>query len=269
MMDVLAPIAGIPGVIGAAVFTSDDRCLAAMLHPPYEEVLVQRTMRALRQALMVLNASFDSEDSWSGMFLRCDGGHLVIKRVDDHALLVFGQPAMSVAMVNVGLNVAAIKLRAAPAPASASPAAAAPPPPPRQPPPPSVPPWPTPGSGSIPRSPTSLSQGVPMQPMSGSGSIPGAGTSMLSWPNQVGEQPAVGVLSRTTVEQLLRLMAKHVGPGAKVVMRDELVALGLAPTAVPFSSFSDLVDQLARHIQDASRRNAFMIEAELIGLHAR
>jgi hypothetical protein len=251
MTEALAPIAGIPGVTGAAVFADDDRCLAAALQPPYDELLVERAMRTLRQALLTLNVSFDSEATWSGLFLRCDGGHLVVKRTGDHTVLVFGDTSLNVAMVNVGLNVAALKLRTAsgvPAPYTAG------------------------GLGSQPV-PAHLDFLDPRAALTvGYGQATVAGGSPLA-PLPVTPEsasgavaPAAGMVPRSLLEQVLRALARPLGPAARTVLRDELVGLGLAPLAVPLASYSDLVDQLAQRIQDPARRAAFIVEAELAGI---
>jgi hypothetical protein len=253
LRDALAPIAGIPGVTGAAVFGDGDRCLAAALQPPYEELLVERAMRTLRQALLTLNVSFDSAETWSGLFLRCDGGHLVVKRSGEHTLLVFGDASLNVAMVNVGLNVAALKLRAAsgvPAPYTAG------------------------GLGSQPvashdfldpRAALTVGYG---QAVIATGSP--AAPLPLSPPAAIAGEvaPAAGMVPRALLEQVLRALARTLGPSARDMLRDELVGLGLAPQAVPLASFSDLVDQLALRVQDPGRRAAFLVEAELAAIAA-
>jgi hypothetical protein len=252
LRDALAPIASIPGVTGAAVFGDGDRCLAAALQPPYEELLVERAMRTLRQALLTLNVSFDSAATWSGLFLRCDGGHLVVKRSGDHTLLVFGDASLNVAMVNVGLNVAALKLRAAsgvPAPYTAGglgsqpvtshdfldPRAAL-----------------TVGYGQAAIATGSPAAPLPLAPAAIAGEV----------------APAAGMVPRALLEQVLRALARTLGPSARDMLRDELVGLGLAPQAVPLASFSDLVDQLALRVQDPGRRAAFLVEAELAAIAA-
>lgn len=259
MREALTPIAGIPGVIGAALFAADDRCVVSALIPPYEDVLVERVMRTLRQALITLNVTLDSEATWSGLFLRCDGGHLVLRRIGEMVMLVFGHPTMNVAMVNVGLNVAALKLQVA----AGSGLAQAP-----------VPAAPM-GSGPIPRAAsqtTTTSRGVPVAippapsgPTAGSAARGTQPTPSFGWPTA--PATAAGAVPRATLEQVLRALARHLGPPAQVMMLDELVALGFAPNTVPFASYSELIDRLAAHVPDQERRTAFLFEAELVGIH--
>jgi hypothetical protein len=241
MREALTPIAGIPGVIGTALLSADDRCLTSALMPPYEEMLIERVMRGLRHALVTLNVTLDSEQTWSGLYLRCDGGHLLVRRIGEMVMLVFGQPTMNVAMVNVGLNVAAMKLRVGEGsgvvPTPPRPAAPA-------------------GSGPIPRT---SSQRIPM-PVRSAASGPVMGWSAAS-------TTAAGVVPRTTLDVVLRALAKQIGASAQTVMLDELVALGLAPNNVPFASYTTMIDRLAQHVGEPGRRTAIVIEAELAGIH--
>jgi predicted regulator of Ras-like GTPase activity (Roadblock/LC7/MglB family) len=247
MTEALAPIAGIPGVAGAAVFADDDRCLAAALQPPYDEALVERAMRTLRHALLTLNVSFDSEATWSGLFLRCDGGHLVVKRAGEHTILVLGDLGLNVAMVNVGLDVAALKLRVAsgvPAPYTAG------------------------GLGSQPvASPDFLDPRTARTVGYGQAPIAAGSPVAPAMADRVAEvAPAAGMVPAGLLDQVLRALARYLGATARAAVHEELIGLGLAPHAVPLASYSDLVDQLAHRIQDPARRTAFVIEAELVGI---
>jgi predicted regulator of Ras-like GTPase activity (Roadblock/LC7/MglB family) len=250
MTEALAPLAGIPGVTGAAVFADDDRCLAAALQPPYDEALVERAMRTLRHALLTLNVSFDSEATWSGLFLRCDGGHLVVKRAGEHTILVLGDVGLNVAMVNVGLDVAALKLRMAsgvPAPYTAG------------------------GLGSQPvAGPDFLDPRAARTVGYGQAPIAaGSPVAPLAMADRLAEiTPAAGMVPAGLLEQVLRALARYLGTAARAAIQEELIDLGLAPHAVPLASYSDLVDQLARRIQDPARRTAFLVEAELLGIGA-
>ena len=248
MQDLLTPIAGIPGVAGAALFDDDDRCVAAALHPPLDEALIERAMRTLRQALVVLNVSFDSETTWSGLFLRCEGGHVIVKRVEGHTVLVVGEPSLNVAMINVGLNVAAMSLRGGRLGRGTEPRGLL---------------GPRPGQGSQP---------IPAQtPPPGDFLDPRAARTVgySSGSSGGAEVAAASVVPRATLELVLRALARHLGPAARAVIQAELVAIGVVPQAVPLACYSDLIDQVARHIPEAGGRTAFLIEAELAGIHAR
>ncbi len=119
----------------------------------------------------------------------------------------------------------------------------------------------------LPAGPLSSSQGNPHTPAHGTqisqsnprlGSMSGLGSSQGGH-----EAPAVpDAVGRPIVDALLKALAKHIGPFAKLIMKEELTKLGVTAATLGFSQYEDFVGLLGRRLQDPVKRREFMTEAE-------
>jgi hypothetical protein len=299
MSTALAGLNQIPGVIGSVIFNAQDECVVHMMPAPFEPMLLGRVMSELRNALNVLSY-LDDSSSWNAIVIRYDAGYLVVRQLHKLTVMVIAQPTLNPAMLSVGFNVAALKLeKEGLPPAPLPPPPAAPPrstgafstqmpiqPPPHQqhahqqpaplPPPPVY-------SAPVPAHTSSHPIAQPHQTGSSSGSlsvsqsggIPGisavsqssprlASASISGWREGSQEtNPAVAdAVGKNIMDGLLRALARHIGPFAKLIMKEELTKLGLTPSTLGFSQYDDFVSLLSRRVQDPAKRREFITEAE-------
>jgi hypothetical protein len=66
------------------------------------------------------------------------------------------------------------------------------------------------------------------------------------------------------MDGLLRALARHIGPFAKLIMKEELTKLGLTPATLGFAQYEDFVSLLSRRVQDPAKRREFITEAEAL-----
>lgn len=109
MNTVLAGVNAVPGVVGSCVFDREDRCVAQLLPPPYEPILLRALMQEVRASLSVL-AYLEGADRWNELILSCDGGLVSFRSVGPYTLMVLAGTELNVAMLGVGASVAALKL---------------------------------------------------------------------------------------------------------------------------------------------------------------
>lgn len=291
MSTALAGLNQIPGVIGSVIFNQQDECVVHMMPAPFEPMLLGRVMSELRNALNVLSY-LDDSSSWNAIVIRYDAGYLVVRQLMRLTVMVIAQPSLNPAMLSVGFNVAALKLEK-----EGLPPAPLPPPPPmpprpsaaygaqQMPLPQSQQPAPLPPPPSYPSSPPVHTSSHPVQAagsnsgnmsISQSGGIPGisavsqssprlASASMSGFRSDSGHDstPTVAdAVGKTIMDGLLRALARHIGPFAKLIMKEELTKLGLTPSTLGFSQYDDFVSLLSRRVQDPAKRREFMKEAE-------
>lgn len=290
MSSALTGLNQIPGVIGSVIFNQDDECIAHLMPPQYDAEILAQVMAELRNALEVL-AYLDENATWNAIVLRFHDGYLVMRQIQKLTVLVLAQPTLNPAMLSVGFNVAALKLEKEVLPPSALP-------------PPPAPPAPPPLQTTAPavRAPTQQPSGRTTQPVaplgqsydgqsppagslgstrdfaiSQSGSIPGitprSGTNPRfatasqaradSRDGSLGSSTADAV-GRTIVEALLVALARHIGPFAKLIVKEELSRLGVTAATLGVAQYDDFVTLLSRRVQDPSKRREFMAEAEAL-----
>jgi hypothetical protein len=301
MSSALQGLNQIPGVIGSVIFNQNDECVVHMMPPPYEPMLLGGVMAELRNALNVL-AYLDENATWNAIVARFDAGYVVIRQFQRMTIMVLAQPTLNPAMLSVGFNVAALKLEKEglpPAPLPPPPL----PPPPRQttnmmaavPPPPVQPGYPSPlppPAMTPPRGvpqPASSSSTPIMSPMGGagmssqgfsisqSGGIPGIPPVSQSSPrlatasvtgfrsDSQDTNPAIpDAVGKNIMDGLLKALARHIGPFAKLIMKEELTKLGATATTLGFSQYEDFVSLLSRRVQDPAKRREFITEAEAL-----
>jgi len=287
MSDVLQGLTNIPGVMGAALFGSGDECIEHQLSPPYEPIVMTGALSEIRQALSVLSY-LEGADQWNALVLRFEAGYLVIRSAGGFVLMVLAQPTLNPAMLSVGFNIALQKLAKMPSvhvPAARTPAptpqraqTATPPPTPpplpaatRQAPPP--PPAARASGNGLPVATTSQPSGPlrdsspavgSAQSMSQSPSL-AAGSSVLSSSDAVHIMP--DAVDRDTMDKLLKALARHIGPFAKMIMKEELTRLGATHSTLEHTRYDELLGSLARRVTDPGKRREFVTEAER--LHKR
>lgn len=77
--------------------------------------------------------------------------------------------------------------------------------------------------------------------------------------------PAIpDAVGKNIMDSLLRALARHIGPFAKLIMKEELTKLGLTPTTLGFAQYDDFVSLLSRRVQDPAKRREFITEAEAL-----
>jgi predicted regulator of Ras-like GTPase activity (Roadblock/LC7/MglB family) len=285
----------IPGVVGSVLFNHDDEVVVSMMPPPYDRELLGGVMAELRNTLNVL-AYLDENATWNAIVARFDTGYLVLRQVQRMTILVLAQSTLNPAMLSVGFNVAALKLEKeglppAPLPppplpppprASTVPAAIAPPAPiaaaavmAQQAPPPNL----TPPRGMPPASGTPAPTGLSSRDLSisQSGGIPGIAPVSQSSPRLASASvsgfrsdsqdtnPALpDAVGKNIMDGLLKALARHIGPFAKLIMKEELTKLGATATTLGFGQYEDFVSLLSRRVQDPAKRREFITEAEAL-----
>jgi predicted regulator of Ras-like GTPase activity (Roadblock/LC7/MglB family) len=295
MSSALTGLNQIPGVLGSVIFNEHDECVVHMMPPPFEPDLLGKVMAELRNALNVLHY-LDDTDSWTAIVIRFDAGYLVVRNIGAMTVMVIAQPTLNPAMLSVGFNVAALKLEKEGMPAPAPPASLPLPlPPPPQGPPvrrerdlggyPAPPPLPLSpmsnlGLGSPPPMalPLSSSQSLPL-PQSPQGTTrPGTPAVSQSSP-RVASSSTSGFQSdsqgqgmipitvpdavgKPVMDSLLRALARHIGPFARLMIKEELTKLGCTLTTLGMSQYEDFISMLGRRLQDPNKRREFMTEAE-------
>jgi hypothetical protein len=219
-------------------------------------------------------------------------------------VMVIAQPTLNPAMLSVGFNVAALKLeKEGLPPAPLPPPPVLPPVPPRhtqphqvaamppmptssfstgvaaqmpiQPPP--LPPVPVPTNTTPPGGMAASASSSGNLSVSQSGGIPGISAVSQSNPRlasasvsgfrsesqdtMVTVPDAVG---KHIMDALLKALARHIGPFAKLIMKEELTKLGLTPLTLGFAQYDDFVSLLSRRVQDPAKRREFITEAEAL-----
>jgi predicted regulator of Ras-like GTPase activity (Roadblock/LC7/MglB family) len=301
MSNALIGLNQIPGVIGSAIFNAQDECVVHMMPAPFDPDLLGKAMAELRNSLNVL-AYLDENATWSAIVVRYERGYVVVRSIQGLTIVVLAQPTLNPAMLSVGFNVAALKLEKEgvppplhvplplplpPPPPMAAPPAPPPPPPPMAPPPslaatmmagprsttltgmpqPTAPPPPLPPvssssqnlsisqSGRIPMAvtPVSHSSGHVSQSATGQTFRESSDSGVSARPDSVG--PYV-------MDGLLKALARHIGPFAKLILKEELHKLGATAATLGFAQYEDFVGMLAGRLQDPAKRREFVEEAE-------
>lgn len=294
MSNALTGLNQIPGVLGSAIFNAQDECVVHMMPQPFEPMLLGSVMAELRNALNVLTY-LDDSGTWGAIVIRYEQGFLVVRQLHRVTVMVIAQPSLNPAMLSVGFNVASLKLEK-----EGLPPAPLPPPPPLPPPrmerqtsgqmpamtmPLAAPPVPAPLPPPPPYSPTPPA-GFPAASGSGhssgsvsvsqSGGLPGIAAVSQSSPrlsssmtggfrthDSQDTSPAVpDAVGKVIIDALLKALARHIGPFAKLIMKEELNKLGLTPATLGFGQYEDFVSLLSRRVQDPAKRREFITEAE-------
>lgn len=233
MKDILEKLCSIQGVVGCAVYDGSDNCLAHAAPEVFEPILFTRVIGELQEAFN-LYRSIEASASLSTFIARFEDGYLDVRWVNGHAILTMAKPSVNTAMLNVGLNAAALKLSKVlagePVPAS--------------------------GSGVVVKTPPPL-------PSVGDSRRMGSGLSISpgSRPDQLVPPDAVGL---SVVNALVKLLAQEVGPFAKVHVKNELAKLGVSAQTVGRGQFLDLIGMVAKKIPDVAKQRDFVAAAKAL-----
>jgi hypothetical protein len=286
MSSALLGLNQIPGVIGSVIFNPADECVAHMMPPEYEPALLGQVMAEMRNTLNVL-AYLDENATWTAIVVRYEGGYVVVRQFHRMTVMVLAQPTLNPAMLSVGFNVAALKLEkeglpppplpppplppprtsgALPLPALTPPKGVATPAPL---PPPPVPPSNHGQSAGLSSRDLSISQsggilGVPPMSQSSPRLATASGTGFRSGDSQDTNPAIPDAVGKNIMDGLLKALARHIGPFAKLIMKEELTKLGATATTLGFSQYEDFVSLLSRRVQDPSKRREFITEAEAL-----
>jgi hypothetical protein len=77
--------------------------------------------------------------------------------------------------------------------------------------------------------------------------------------------PAIpDAVGKNIMAGLLKALARHIGPFAKLIMKEELTKLGATATTLGFSQYEDFISLLSRRVQDPAKRREFITEAEAL-----
>lgn len=107
--DLLYGLFQVNGVVACAAFDGSGSCISSSLKPPYEQVLVERSMQSARQALDVFKAT-DSNTQISHIILKGTDGSLVLRWEEEKLLVSVVRSETNMAMLNVAMNVVVAKL---------------------------------------------------------------------------------------------------------------------------------------------------------------
>jgi hypothetical protein len=294
----------IPGVLGSAIFNAQDECVVSMMPPPYEPMLLGQVMTELRNALNVLTYLDEASTWGAIVIRYRQGYVVVrqIQRMTvmviaqptlNPAMLSVGFNVAALKLEKEGVPPAPLPPPPLPPPPprTSGPHMAQPqqmpqgnhpslsgqmpiPAPPPLPAPPqpynSTPPTGLPSGSASSSSNLSISQsgGIPgiaavsqSSPRLASASMSGGFRSHESQDTAVSIPDAVG---KNIMDGLLRALARHIGPFAKLIMKEELTKLGVTPTTLGFSQYEDFVSLLSRRVQDPVKRREFLTEAEAL-----
>lgn len=121
MNDILEKLNVIDGVTGCAIFDANDQCLGHATLPVYEPILLTKVMNELREVFN-LYRSIDASATLNTFIASFEEGFLIVRWVNKYAILAMATPKVNTSMLNVGLNVAALKLASATPPEVSQPA---------------------------------------------------------------------------------------------------------------------------------------------------
>jgi hypothetical protein len=225
MQNVLSNLSEIQGVNGYSVFDARGSSVEHQMPKPYEVVLISRVLDEVRSAVDPMR--YVDGGKISSLVSRFESGTLVVREYKRHTVLVLTSTAVNMAMLNVALNVAEMKLeRLGESPAEHPSAAAVP-----------------------------IIHEPPSASLSKSGSM-----NLTASPIPEGGIPHDAVGMRV-MNELWKLMAPALGPAAKFVLKQQLKEMGLhAQTVVP-AQFADLIMTLAPKIPNPEARNTFVAAA--------
>ncbi len=232
MQSALAGLTQIRGVKGYSVFDARGTCVEHQMPPPYEPILINQAIGELRAAFDAVKCLDESGmDSFVGRF---ELGCIVLKPLSNHTVMLLTAPDVNMATLNIGLKVALLKLER-------------------------VESGTLPSRDSVPHSGHNF--GARANISSNMSLSPGSPINAAMIPaDAVG--PAV-------MSELTKLLAVHIGPMAKVIMKKELAQLGLHPQTVGAAQFNDLVSVLARKVPDPAGGHAFISAARNLASGSR
>lgn len=246
----LGRLASIPGVSACAIFTGNGECIAEDLKPPYESVLFNSANNHLREAWEVF--AFLDNSKPELIVAKFEFGYLAIRRASGHSIVIVAEPTVNMAMINVGMNVAVLRLAEGEGSASAK--------------------------ISVPQSQSqpNIRGSNPGHTGTGTGTGSGVNSAInalrgnsgpqgLSWTSPSGGGTLVippDAVGEQVVGELVTMLSKYVGPFAKVMVKEELKGLGAHPRTLRRAAWRDLLDAIVRGIPQQEQREAFIADAK-------
>ncbi|NUQ73638.1 MAG: hypothetical protein HUU21_08800 [Polyangiaceae bacterium] len=109
MQAMLASLTQIQGVSGVAVFNLAGECIFHQMPAPFEPVLLARIFADLRTVIDAFQY-MDDTSATDSLVCRFDNGNLILRPVGPNSIVLLTAPNVNMAMVNVGLKVAALKM---------------------------------------------------------------------------------------------------------------------------------------------------------------
>lgn len=249
MAGMLDRLASIPGVSACAIFNLAGECVAEEIKPPYESILFTTAGNQLREAWDL----FEFLDSSKPEMIvgRFEFGCLAARRISGHVIIIVADATVNMAMLNVGMNVAVLRLAEEGSGAGSSSGHA-----------------PHSGGGTASKQYSRPSMGGQSQgshdPTPSAASRVSSQVSVLSWTSPSGGGTLVippDAVGEQVIGELVTLLAKFVGPFAKVMVKEELKALGAHPRTLRRAAWRDLLDAIMRGIPQQEKREAFITEA--------
>lgn len=246
MTSVLDRVVSIPGVHACAVFDAAGECMASETKPPYDAALLREASAFLRETWEVFQFLDDNRPDF--IVAHHEGGCVATRRVEGGAILVVAEPTVQMAMLNVGMNIAVLRVTGESGSDSSL-------------------------RGLTPGPPAASVRSAALSRASRPGSTPSVGgrtgpiseptggsRPSLSWTSSGGGALVIppDAVGEQVVKELAAQLAKHVGPFARVMVKEELKALGASPRTLRRAAWRDLLDALLRSIPSAEKREAFM-----------
>jgi hypothetical protein len=90
------------------------------------------------------------------------------------------------------------------------------------------------------------------------------GISGLTYSGGQSDMPVPDPIGPQIMDGLLKALARHIGPFAKMILKEELTKLGVSASTIQFAQYEDFVGSLARRVQDPAKRREFVAECEKI-----
>ena len=260
MKTALQSLVQVPGVLGAAVFDGENACLAEMLEPPYEPILLSEALGRLRE---VLDNYVAIDDSGVGAAVLVFGeGHCLIRMLNGISVVVLASESANLAMLGVALNVAALKCSRAANGKSAKI---------------SMVDISRSGVDSMPQGQlqdldhsvvealANKSQSFVKQKKKkkAKGSRGSRSTALsVSWAVEGYKlPPPPGAVGLAVMRHVLKSLMRQIGREGKPLLEEELHRIGATPATVTAGQFTDLIVAVARRIPSPGARDAFMSDA--------
>jgi hypothetical protein len=226
MDNLFQTLTGIQGVMGAALCNQQGECVAYQMPAPFEPILIQQIAGEVQSVLQMVRYLDDSKvTSFSA---KLEEGYLFVRVFGDYIVLVIADNQINTSMLGVAYNVVGLKLAQSG-------------PPPR-----------TVAQGSAPGRPSA------QHTAHTESSAEGFGAMTTSNPGGPIPPDAVGPV---VVNELLRALARQVGPIARVMLKQETGKLGTSPTRLGASQLGTLLEALGARIPEPQKRSQFMEES--------
>ncbi len=244
----------VPGVLGAAVFSSSGACLAEILEPPYEPILLTEVLGRLREALENYVAVDDAEVGAAALIF--EEGHCLIRITGGITVAVLASNAANIAMLGVALNVAALKCARSAGSATRDSSL-------------EISPRTAHGSDAntavVNNSTVVESVGGSRQqrPKAKKKKKKPVNTSLsVSWAvDGYDLPPPPGAVGLVVMRHVLKSLMRQIGREGKPLLEEELHRIGATPATVTAGQFTDLIVSVARRIPSPGARDAFMSDA--------